>query len=247
MMSYVWIIDSSLAPHLRGTTGISPSYVIPRALVPEKPEDLAGARLWIVLRAARGDSLFGKVYVDLVEIFEDGMNAGDFCLTVDLSKSLACSRKLNIPVHSFKTPFTGGFKEGLHKAEEEIDERLTEVLERNLTVRLQGFPNKLFNKAKVFPLKGDASCKAHALIAATTATFCLDELWGSGSKTRIPPFANFAYQWLTKHHDNEATPEMRKALSDADPTTNHANKNRPPIKTIARKEPFPLSISSSCQ
>ncbi len=238
MKSYVWTVDSALAPHLRGNGVVSPSYVMPRALVPRKPENLAGARIWVVLRSARGSSLFGKLHVDMVEIFEDGMNAGDFCLTVDMSKSFVCSRETDVPVDSFKTPFTKGT--GLQEADEETSARMIEVVERNVTIKLQEFPKALFKKVKDVPLKGDISSKARALITAATAALCLDELWGSGSKTKMPPFANFAYRWLTEYHDDEATPEMAKTLSDADPTIVRAKQKPSTGKKQHEKRSVPV-------
>lgn len=216
MKSYVWTVDADLSPHLRGNSGVSPSYVMPKALIPKSPENLAGARLWVVLRSARGSSLFGKLHVDMVEIFEDGMNAGDFCLTVDMSKSFVCSRETGVPVVSFKTPFTK--RTGLQEADEETDARMIEVVERNVTVKLQEFPRAFFKKIGDVSLNGDASSKARALIAATTGALCLDELWGSGNRPKMPPFANFAYRWLTEYRGHEAAQDMREILSGLDPT-----------------------------
>lgn len=242
MKSYVWTVDSALAPHLRGNGGVSPSYVMPKALMPKNPESLAGARIWVVLRSARGSSLFGKLHVDMVELFEDGMNAGDFCLTVDMSKSFVCSRETDVPIDSFKTPFTGGTGAGFREADGETDARMIEVVERNVTVKLQEFSRAFFKKIEDVPLKGDASSKARALIAATTGAFCLDELWGSGNKPKVPPFANFAYRWLTEYRGNEASQDMRKALSDLDPTilvsagqrssTGKKQREKKPVPTI---------------
>jgi hypothetical protein len=240
MKSYVWTIDSTLAPHLRGSGGVSPSYVMPRALMSESPESIAGARLWVVLRSPRRSFLFGKLHVDVVELFEDGMNAGDFCLTVDLSKSFVCSRKIDVSVDSFKTFFTSGRGTALLEADEETDARMIDIVERNVTIKLQEFPKALLKKIEDVSIKGDVSSKARALISATTAALCLDELWGSGGKPKMPPFANFAYRWLTEYCPEEASQDMRKVLSDLDPANVARMKREPSIdKKLCEKKSVP--------
>jgi len=184
----------------------------------KSPETLAGARLWVVLQSAQESTLFGKLHVDMVERFEDGINSGDFFLTVDISKSFVCSREIEVTADSLKTSFTGGSRAGLETADEETDARMIAIVERNVKVKLQEFPKEILKKIEDVFLKGDVSSKAHALIAATTATFCLDELWSSGSKPKLPPFAHFAYKWLTEYCPQEASEDIRKVLSDLDPS-----------------------------
>ncbi|RAJ98469.1 hypothetical protein [Aliidiomarina maris] len=218
MSNYIWILDSSLALPLREESGVSTSYVVPKYFVPERPENLAGATIWIVFNNRKGSYLFGKIHINLVELFEDGINAGDVCLTVDSSRSLIFSQAIVSSSDSFKVDISETLNVGLHTIEESIVSSFIKIVINNVMVKLHRFPEETLKKMGSVPLRGDPLSKARALIAAASSAFCLDELWGSRSNGKMPPFANLAYQWISEYHKSEATKELASALSEIDPT-----------------------------
>jgi hypothetical protein len=240
MKKFLWVIESSLARYVRGNAGVPASYVMPKTLAPREPENLAGARLWMALRAPKGDSLLGVLHINLVERFEDGMNAGDLCLTVDPLKSYLCARDPGSSIQAFGTPFTNSYAIGVHEADENVLALLDETVKRNVTVKLQKPYDKLLKKIAYVPLKGDPTSIARSLIAASTSALCLDEIWSSGGKTRMPPFANFSYQRLVEIDSEKATPKMAALLSEIDPTISNLEQSVPKEKKAARRNSLPL-------
>jgi len=234
MKNFIWMLDAKMMPYLKGTGGVSATYVLPKAQAPQTPSDLAGSRVWMVLRGAGGDVLFASLYIDVVEQFEDGLNVGDFFLTVNPSKSYRCVKSYVSATSDFRTSETSDFSKGTWEAENSLFEKLTMQVRRSISVKLQKPPRALLDKISDPPLKGSDTVRLEKMIAAITSRFSIEEVWSNGGKPRLPPFANFAYHRLLSMRNESAMQAMGDLLGKADPTVLDPLQSNS-IRTIAKE------------
>src|SRR5476651_2328737 len=86
MVDYAWTISVDKQSAL-GVTGISSSYIIPRAEMKSFDHLLAGKKLWVTLRGQQ-DRCIAAITVKRMERFLEGLNAGDFLIYTDTTKSI---------------------------------------------------------------------------------------------------------------------------------------------------------------
>ncbi|MDH5509370.1 MAG: hypothetical protein OEZ32_03345 [Nitrospinota bacterium] len=203
--------------HLKGSGGVSAAYILPKAHVPKNPSDLAGSRVWMVLRGFRGDVLFASIYVDVIERFEDGLNQGDLLLTVDPARSYRCASSYTSAVSSFHCEKTSLLPMGMSEANDSLYEELTEQAGAKVQVKLQMPPKSMLGDILVPSSKGSNRALSERILAATTRRLSLEEVWASGQNPKLPPFANFAYRRFVSMRGEEAAREMLTFFIEADP------------------------------
>lgn len=202
---------------MKKSEGVSAGYVLPKSYAPEAPAVLAGGFIWIVLRGIRGDALFAQIYVEMVEQFEDGFNAGDFLLTTNLAKSYRCSTTYESGLINFPVRETTSLPLGLNEIEEGTFEGLSSHARRATAIKLQKPSVTTLGRIDLPLFQGISAITAEAVIAATTRHLPLEEIWAS-NKPKLPPFANFAYYALLATCGDDIAESLQKKLSVSDPT-----------------------------
>jgi len=206
-----------MAPHLRGAGGVSAAYILPRSCAPANPTELAGARVWIILRGARGDVLFAHIYVKIVEQFEDGLNAGDFLLTTDLAQSYRCSTTYDSGAVNFTISGAASFSIGMNEIGENFYKALSAQARRAVVVKLQKPSMVTKSVDRWFTTQGNSFIKAEYIMAMAAECLSLDEVW-AGNKPKLPPFANFVYHALSSTYGETVADTLLNDLSLLDPT-----------------------------
>lgn len=215
---FVWILEASRLQYLASGGGVSSSYIVPNALMLGAPQKLAGSRLTLALKGPKGDVALSTLFVQKVEQFEDGVNAGDFLLTVDPAKSFRFIKAYDNTSAVNISSFTSGLKLGLQPFSEKSYLAILDSVQRGVAVKLQAPPSvMLLQVSETAPSKlNDLS--VGSLLGAVTSKFSLEEVWASGSKPKLPPFANFAFHKLKEISSQEAAEQAINLLSALDPT-----------------------------
>lgn len=172
-MSGLWISKS----------GISGTYILPRNLAPKNPTQLAGATIWITA-GSKSECLVGILKVYRVEVFEDGLNSGDYCLTIDPTESLKTTNSQASLRFRCKLPAT-------QSQFEEIDfpavKQLIQVVLGGVKTTLVPPPLDLLAKLP----EPRAYISATDWIASATSVYSLDEIWSGRGPLQGFPFAYF--------------------------------------------------------
>lgn len=221
---FVWILDAGIDPYLQGSGGISFSYVLPGSQAPDVPESLAGANIVVCLRGVRGDLLFALIRIAQVERFEDGLNAGDYLLTVSPFDSFRCVRSYDEGAESFSTSEFSAVSSGLHEITEKIYEKIKSNVVSQTIVRLKP-PSEADMKRLAGLNIGLKSVSAKSAMESVLAKKTLEELWANSNKPKLPPFAHFAYRSIEAQKGEEEANKWIKELSALDPTVKKVGKN----------------------
>ena len=217
MKRYIWILGADRALHLKEVGGVSSAYILPKSHVQIDPAELAEGRIWIVLRGTRGDALFAHIHVEMVEQFEDGINAGDFLLTTNLIKSYRCSISYDSGIANFPIRETSAFSFGVMGVEESSFEALSAQVRSAVAVKLQQPSPRVLDKISVPRSQGEPVIKPEKAMVAITGHFSLEEIW-AGIKPKLPPFANFAYHAILSTYGKVLASNLIDNLSNLDPT-----------------------------
>ena len=218
MGEYIWILSADMALHLKETGGVSSTYILPKLHIQIDPAGLVGGRIWMILRATRGESLFACIHVDMVEQFEDGFNTGDFLLTTNLAKSYRCAASYDSGITNFHTEKTSALSSGVHIADGIAFATLSTQATNAIAIKLQKPSPIMWSKAKIQYTQEAAFIGAEAALAAITGKFALEDIW-AGSRPKLPPFANFAYYALLSTYGETVSEKLTGDLSRLDPTT----------------------------
>ena len=206
-----------MALHLKETGGVSAAYILPKLYAPAEPTELAGGRIWIVLRGVRGDALFAHIYIEIVEQFEDGINAGDFLLTTNFAKSYRCSISYDSGIVNFPIRETTSFSSGIREVEENFFEALSTQVGRAVAIKLQKPSAIGLSKINVAHFQRDIVIKPEKVMEAATENLSLEEIW-AGVKPTLPPFANFVYHAILSAYGEVIANSLIDNLSHLDPT-----------------------------
>lgn len=217
MGRFVWILDAAVIPHLKGSGGVAPAYILPKGQEPSRPAELAGSTIWMVMRGSKGDILFAHLLVEQVEQFEEGISAGDFLLNVDLANSYKCVKSYESSSSQFLIAELSNLPFGLHEIEEELFIRLTTQSKSAIAVRLQKIPEYILKTISLPQSIGSNDTRAKQILASITSQFTLEEVWANGIP-KLPPFANFAYQKIESQYGKDVADGIIGLLAVVDPT-----------------------------
>ncbi len=227
MRHFAWIIDVDLFPYLKGTGGVSASYVLPKAQSPSDISLLAGAAVWILLRSRNGDILFSRVHVSQVDQFEDGYNSGDFLLSIDQSKSYRLFSDLTDAANNFLVDALP-LDLGVNGIPETQAVSWEERVLQHVSVNFRKPPDNTLNKIALPPIVTIPQLKARQAIANATANLSLEEVWATKSPVSLPPFAYFVYAKMQKEYGKALADELAASLARFDPIPHLAGRTTDP-------------------
>lgn len=187
---YVWIIGE----HQLHGTGISSNYIIPKHQMRSNEAALAGATVWLVLRG-KDDRCTGFIRPTKTEIFIDDYHAGDFLLTCDLHSSIRFSKS-----YDSSKPYTTSQLEladyGISTAPESFIRNICEKVKANIPIKFLQPPSQVFQKIDLSRIPKRRSATIDFALSRIVQQFSLEELWSSGTGTKLGPFGNFAAHFL---------------------------------------------------
>lgn len=249
MRNFVWILDAQLFPFIKGNGGVSASYVLPKAQAPANIEALAGATLWVVMRDGDGDFLFARLYVKMIEQFEDGYNKDDFLLTVNQAKSCRIVPDTDwseeLPVTETRTS-----GKGIFEPQQEIADALGVRLRTGISINFRKPSEALLGRIVSPSTEHDEIDVAERWISAVSSQFSLKEIWGTKTPS-LAPFAHFAYLGIEKFYGHEKALSFVRALNSLDPTSVEPNprEKRPsdrasPVKGLVDTNLVPIDVNT---
>lgn len=217
MRYFSWILDVASFPFLKGSGGVSRSYILPLSIGTAHAQALAGSTVWMVLREATRDVLFAKIHITLVEQFEDGYQKDDFLLSIDLSKSFRISNDPQSNRFEISS-LTGGSDFGISELKLDLVNGLQSTVVNQIQINLRPPPLALLNLVPVPLMTGSSQAKARRAIACVTEYLPLENIWAAKSPMRFNPFANFAFHKIAKEHGQKLAEDLGEELSRIDPT-----------------------------
>jgi len=214
--NFAWIIDSQLLPFAGGSGGISPQYVLPKALAPDPVSSLAGSRIWMVARSREGLFAFANIFVQQVDEFEEGYSAGDYLITTNVWKSFRVFSALR-DAEKYRL-------DGI-----ESSNALSELSdERNATISkivLDSIP-KTFSEPAILTIdkvkaphvrKGAKLTYARDQLAKVISLISIADASFFKGKPELPPFASLAYHRIRMDIGKEYADEALETLRELDP------------------------------
>ena len=189
-------------------SGISGTYILPKNHAPAELERMVGSRIWTVVRSGQQDIVSGFLHVERVEVFVDGLHKGDYCLTVDLGRSLKTTNSRN-PAFRVELPAS---QTAISEIEEKHTKELAETILRTIPAKLLPPTEKLLAK-----LPRAAVLPAGRWITAATSAYALDEIWAGRAPLQGLPFANFVRHRITQIATHRPNDTEIQALLEADP------------------------------
>lgn len=191
MNQFIWLIESKRIERIKSAGGISNQYILQADLLEWDAKELIDARIWMLLKGAQGNLPYAHIRVTQIEQFEDGLNKGDYLLTVDLSHSFLCFRTYSqSPELYLKAPIN--LEIGLHKSPDKLFQSITHAVKSLITKKITPPSPDVFesiSRTGTHTLTGDVY---RQYITEITSHFSLDEVWCK-SNTNLYPFAYFAF------------------------------------------------------
>lgn len=204
-----WITDASRLGDAPLRRGLSRGYVLPAPLAPERPEDLAGARVFIFLRERNGFRLHACLRINSVERFIEGVSDGDLLLGPDSRDSFLCSwpgeRTGFIVAHEILSQTS----EGVIPVPEQFEEVVRKTIAKNIETRFV-VPDKAVLARLGAPAKARVAAARRAM-ESVLGVCTLEDVWAFRGRPRLTPFASVAF-----HHFDRATmdPDTASALAE---------------------------------
>ena len=219
MQSHVWIIDTSIAK-LFGNIGGAPSGLIvsPSHLIDLPISALVKGSLWLVARGTKLDSIVAKLDVDQIDMFEDGLNAGDYLLSIDQLRSFKLSNASNFD-STFVTDATASLKVGISPLQSEIEQRLKNVVHSGLSTNFRKFGTLELKFVELPSVLLETRTFATEAIRKTIASISVDKIWASGTPVQLPPFANLISQKIADALGGASVESFLEILTELDPLT----------------------------
>jgi hypothetical protein len=214
MREFLWILNQSLNDSF-GSAGVSTTYILTDKIGDIAPEEIAGSRVWIILRGLE-DRVFQCVTVKKVERILDGFYKDKLLLTADLLKSFRLSRGY-VDADNYVLDCLGKFPLGFLDSDKSVCISLRTLIKRNKVVRLTPPPKVNFDSLDV-PLPKSPALLAEEAVRSIVANFTLNRLWSNASGQRLGPFSNFAAGLIgTKLVMAPVSSHIMDALSSLDP------------------------------
>jgi len=215
--NFAWVIDSQLLPFAGGNGGISPQYVLPRALAPDPVSSLAGSRIWMVAKSRDGLFAFANIFVQQVDEFEEGYSAGDYLITSDIWKSFRVFSTLR-DAEKYRLDGIGGTGGSLLELSDEnnavIAKRVMDTIPKSFSE-----PSALtIDKVKAPHVrKGAKLTYARDQLAKVIASIPVADTYFFKGRPELPPFANLAYHRISKDIGKQYADEALETLKELDP------------------------------
>lgn len=211
-----WVMDSTRLVGSPRRRGLSRGYVLPSSLAPRQPEELAGARVFIVLRERTGLRLHACLLIDSIEQFIEGASAGDLLLGPDPLDSFLCSWPGGDPGFILPQGALSLDGEGVFSVPEAFEEAARLTVAKSIRIRFAA-PDKALLARLGAPPKVSATVSRRAMEAAL-GTFALEDVWAFGGRPKLSPFANVAFHHIDREGmDEDATLALAVRLNALDP------------------------------
>jgi len=214
---FIWVIPGELFPHIGTDGGVSSSYILPNAQAPAEINDLIASSVLIVLRTSEEDVLFARIHISQIEQFDDGLNSGDYILSVDQSKSYRVIGDLNV-LRLRKATNTTQARIGISRMDETIAHAIEQETLNKVPINFRPPSGGALQRIPTPSIFGSAELVANRYIAAVASSLPLDEVWGTPAPYVLSPFANFAATKLKKQYGHVITEDVREWLICLDPT-----------------------------
>ena len=228
----VWILDQSKGS-LFSVNGVSGTFMVPRADFNIEPENIASARMWIILRGGE-DRLFKSIRIKKIERIVDGYYTSDFILTADVMQSFAIAKTYPAAA-SFRLSETEHFKYGVSPIDADMVKVFQRTLSKAIKIKLTPPPDRVLRDIFIDPVPRNSRQLAVAAIKAAVSNFSLDDVWANGLGYKLGPFANFAERLLINQFSKPLNTQTIDFLRSFDPAMNLLNADISYISS-ARKE-----------
>jgi hypothetical protein len=201
MTDFAWIVPEPQFPR-DDLRGVSSEHILPQHQANSLEGELAGSRLWLVLKSDQAIP-FGLLNIDRVEEFCEGYYSGDYLLHVDTTSSFRIN-SLASPLIRTGPFFLNELSAGIHRLSVVDVGSLKEYVSDSVQTRFIP-PSKSLFSAIDFGLAPSSSHNlARFCISCITESFSLSQTWTSQRQGNRHPFSDFAAALLTaKGHDPE--------------------------------------------
>jgi hypothetical protein len=201
MTDFAWIVPEPQFPR-DDIRGVSSQYILPHHQANGLQGELAGSRLWLVLKSDRAIPL-GLLNIDRVEEFCEDYYAGDYLLHADTTSSFRIN-SLALPLIRTGPSFLNELSAGIHRLSVVHVGALKEYVSDSVQTRLISPSKSLFSTIDFELAPSSSHSLARFCISCITENFSLSQTWTSQRQGNRHPFSDFAAALLTaKGHDPE--------------------------------------------
>lgn len=194
MSDFVWILDGNKAAYL-GNSGVSPSYIVPKNDIVDSERNIAGKRLWFVVRGSE-DRLFQAIRVKKVERIIEGYYTGDYLIASEITDSFKLVHSYQ-QASKYRVTDLSRFSLGIAALPDEISLTLKTMVIGSAQTRLVPPDKRSLTNIALQLAPRNTERLAKSAIRAIVTRLTLDEVWGRVVNLRLGPFANFAYELVT--------------------------------------------------
>ena len=197
---FVWLVQESAIETLGPNGGVSPCYALP-----DNSQDYAhilpNAYVYVIVRSNKGDYVFARLVVDMVEQLQDESgNPLGHLLSVNTEKSLRFIKSVD-EIHADEYKAMDVFAQfnhyGLFPANDFEIDALDGLLCKNMPWSWSNFTNRELSRIDP-PVSGcSGRVASRILIREIASKFSVSELWGSTKERN--PLANLAAEYLRAH------------------------------------------------
>lgn len=236
MPDFIWVLPRDKAASL-GESGVSSTYIIPRAHVRVNISDLLNGLIWVVLRG-ESDRLVLVIKAYEVDTILEGYYKNDFMIKPDMQNSLRIGSVFN-QLSSFVTDVSAAASEGISEISLVDVDKLSFLLKNNASVRLTPPNNKSLNFPVENPPKNQ-ELLARMVTQIAVSSFNFNDIWCDGQKKRYraSPYASFAKAYIEYQFPKINLLEIEDVLVSSDPYTSIL------FRKFENKEPPHMLVSS---
>lgn len=214
MDDHIWVLEQSRGEQFGGG-GVAKRYMIPAAEVRVELAELAGTRLWIVLRG-RGDRLFQAIFVRKVERMIDGYYMGDVLITAEIALSARFAVGF-ADAEDFATQLVKAYPLGVSKLAHDAADGFAAVGAAAVQTRLIPPPDRFIDRMVLDPVPRNDELLAQRAMGAVISSLALSQIWASAPGPSGGAFANFAAALIRARTGSTITNELAARLQAADP------------------------------
>ena len=195
---FAWIISESMAEFVSTDNGLSPSYALPVAELPNANE-IVGAYVYIIIRTHKSDFAFARVSIDSIECCEDeNGNVAGHLLNIDLALSCRLIRSCrDINAGDYRLNGLADFPIGLSPIPDNLASDTDYKIKSNVRQLINRFSPQQYNRINP-PINHCCATFADKIILSEISSrFAISEIWGSMRANN--PIANLGIEYLKLH------------------------------------------------
>lgn len=189
MADLVWVLNGEKGASF-GSSGVSGSYILPKSEVDFDPKNLAGRRLWVVLRGYE-DRLLLLIKIKIVERIIDGYYAGDYWISPEMTGSLKLVPDF-VGAARYATTSTHYSKLGVSELSQESSDALVALVQGSIQTRLLPPDQRSLSQIDFQLVPNNSARLAQSALRAVVSHLTLEQVWANGAGDRLGAFSNYA-------------------------------------------------------